>query len=82
MTETALFGNLPEFPPAMPDDELKLLGRLPDWPTIMEVEEDEHAPCRRLANKGLVKISRQKDDPIAMRPTWYAGRTNRIGLVQ
>lgn len=71
---SGLFDDLPAFPVARPDDELRLMARLPDWPTITEVDDDEHAACRRLERAGLVKVCREKNDPSAIRPTWYAGR--------
>lgn len=69
-----LFERLPEFPPALPDDELRLLATLPDYDTVREIEPDEEAACRRLEKRGLVKVHRWKDDPIAIRPTMHAGR--------
>lgn len=69
-----LFRSLPEFPPALPNDDLRLLAVLPDWDTTQEVPEEQHAAAGRLERRGLIKISREKMDPIAMRPTWFAGR--------
>lgn len=72
----SLFQSLPEFPPAMPDDELRLLARLPDYgdlQCVTEVYDDEHAACRRLERKKMVKVHREKMDDIAIRPTWFAG---------
>ena len=69
-----LFDQLPEFPPSLPDDELRLLAQLPDWGTVTEVDEADYPAARRLAKRGLIKIRREKDDPIALMPTWYAGR--------
>lgn len=70
----SLFNNLPEFPVALPDDELRLLSRLPEYERVQEVAEEDHAACRRLERRGLVKVQREKSDPVAMRPTWYAGK--------
>lgn len=70
----SLFDNLPQFPSALPDEDLALLGSLPLWPTEREVTDDSHAIAARLERKGLIKISRQKMDPAAHRPTWFAGR--------
>jgi hypothetical protein len=68
-----LFEDLPEFPPALPDDELRLLAALPEWDTVSEIAEEEHAAARRLERRGLIKIQREKIDPCAMRPTWFGG---------
>ena len=72
-----LFDELPVFQVALPEDELALLAKLNgcDWPTNQALEWEEHAAARRLEGRGLLKISRQKDDPIASYPTWYAGKT-------
>lgn len=75
MGMTMLFESLPEFPPALPDADLSLMASLPKWPTEREVNEDDHPAARRLERQGLIKISRQKMDPCADRPTWFAGRT-------
>jgi|688.fasta_scaffold1830030_1 hypothetical protein len=77
-----LFDALPVFPVALPDDELSLLAKLKgcDWPTNQALEWGEHAAARRLESRGLLKISRQKDDPIASYPTWYAGKTPTAAL--
>lgn len=77
-----LFKNLPEFPPALPDDELRLLAWLPEWPTTIDLDESDHAACRRLEKKGLVKVRRLKLDPIAVYPTWGAGKLPAILLVK
>jgi hypothetical protein len=69
-----LFPDSPRHPPSLPDDELRLLATLPRYDTVREIEEGERAACRRLASRGLVKIHHWKDDPIATRPTLYAGR--------
>ena len=72
-----LFEALPEFPVSLPDDELSLLARLNgcDWPTNQEIDWRDYPAARRLEKRGLIKIARQKDDPVAHYPTWYAGRT-------
>jgi hypothetical protein len=71
-----LFEHMPVFPVALPDDELALLARLDgcDWPTNQEVDWEDYPAARRLERRGLIKISRQKSDPIAIDPTWYAGK--------
>lgn len=73
---SGLFDNLPEFPPSLPSDELRLLASLPDFDAVTEVFEEDHAACRRLERRGLVKVQREKMDPIATRPTWFAGKLN------
>lgn len=77
-----LFTSLPCFPGAVPTDELRLLASLEgcDWPTYTAIDETDHAAARRLAARGLIKISRQKDDPAAHYPTWYVGRLPDAGL--
>jgi hypothetical protein len=70
----SLFGDLPEFPPSLPDDELRLLAALPEWTTTQEIADDDHARARRLERRGLIKIERHRTDPIAVRPTWYGGK--------
>ena len=69
-----LFPDAPQFPPALPDDELRLLASLPIYDTTREIDWCEEAAARRLEKRGLIKIHRQKDDPIAIRPTMYAGK--------
>ena len=72
-----LFPDAPEYSVPLPQDELRLLSSLPDHhphETVQEVEQDDEAACRRLEKRGLVKVHRWKDDPIAVRPTMYAGR--------
>ena len=74
----SLFPFLRSHPPALPDDELRLLRDLPLYtdndPVVRAVEQEDEATCRRLERRGLVKVHRWKDDPIATRPTLYAGR--------
>lgn len=72
---TMLFDALPQFPVALPDEELALLNRLRDceWPDNTELSQDERPIARRLAAKGLIKITRQKMDPISIEPDWFAG---------
>ena len=79
----SLFDTLPLFPPPIPDDELRLLARLPDYSdrqSVTAVDREEEAACRRLERRGLVKVHRWKDDDLAMRPTLYAGRLHRTAL--
>lgn len=80
---TMLFENLPVFPTGLPDDELRLLATLPEYGVdrwVTEVDEADHAACRRLERRGLVKVQREKTDPIAMRPTWFAGKLPAAGI--
>ena len=70
-------GNLPKCQLPLPQDELRLLVRLPIYgpqKTMQAIEQDDEATCRRLEKRSLVKVHRWKDDPIASRPTLYAGR--------
>ena len=71
-----LFDCLPEFPVALPPDELALLAKLDgcDWPTNQEVGWEYIPAARRLEKRGLIKITRQKIDPIAIEPAWFAGK--------
>lgn len=71
-----LFVDLPQFPAALPDDELALLAKMEgcDWPTHQEIDWEDRAPARRLEQRGLIKISRQKMDPVACEPDWFAGK--------
>jgi hypothetical protein len=75
----SLFGDLPVFPAALPQDEMALLASLPTWDTVEEVRQENEAAARRLEKRGLIKIHRWKDDPIAIRPTMYAGRLIEMG---
>lgn len=77
-----LFDNLPTFPVALPDDELALLAKLGgcDWPCNQEIDWEDRAPARRLERRGLIKISRQKMDPVAMEPDWFAGKLAMAGI--
>lgn len=52
-----LFEGLPVYPPALPDDELRLLASLPVWSAQQELSVDEWQVARRLERKGLIKIS-------------------------
>jgi len=72
----SLFASLPEYPVALPEDELRLLAKLTgcDWPTNQEVDWDDRPAARRLEKRGLIKISRQKMDPVAVEPDWFAGK--------
>lgn len=56
-------------------DEVELLRALPSYPTTEAMGECCYPAARRLETKGLIKVHREKDDPIATRPTWYAGVT-------
>jgi hypothetical protein len=69
-----LFSTLPDDPAPLPDDEAALLAALPVYPTTTAVQQESEACCRRLERRGLVKVHREKDDPIAIRPTFYVGR--------
>jgi hypothetical protein len=75
-----LFSDLPSFPPALPDDELQFLAKLPLWDSAMRLDDEEHAIARRLEKRGLIKISRSKDDPCASRSTWWAGKLPTAAL--
>lgn len=77
-----LFNALPVFPVSLPADELAVLAKLSgcDWPTNQEIKWQDHAAARRLEKRGLIKISRQKDDPVAIEPTWYAGKLPTSGM--
>ena len=73
----SLFGEMPDHPAPLPRDEVTLLASLPLYGAdqcVREVALDEEAACRRLEKRGLVKVHRWKDDPIAVRRTMYAGR--------
>jgi hypothetical protein len=59
--ETSLFGPLPSFPPSLPEDELRLLRELPDWPTVQDVDNADTAPLRRLQRRGLVRVTRYRE---------------------
>lgn len=71
-----LFDDLPTFPVALPADELALLAKLNgcDWPSNQEVDWDDRPAARRLEKRGLIKIERQKMDPVAVGPEWFAGK--------
>jgi hypothetical protein len=79
-----LFQTLPAFPPSLPDEELALLRSLPLYDsenqTVREIDADEERVARRLERKGLIKVHRWKDDPLAIRPTLYAGRLSIASL--
>lgn len=75
-----LFEKLPQFPHALPDDELRLLSSLPEWDVTQELSDEEHAPARRLEKRGLIKIQRHKMDTIAIAPTWFAGKLTALTL--
>jgi hypothetical protein len=71
---TSLFGELPDDPVPLHPDDAALLASLPVYPTVAEMGVDLEARCRRLERRGLVKIHRWKNDPIAIWPTMYVGR--------
>ncbi len=76
----SLFDSLPKFPPALPDDDLRLLAKLPDWPTQMELRQEEESVAKRLQKRGLVQIEWARSDPINIWRTGYAGRLSAAGL--
>lgn len=69
-----LFPDALRFPPALPDDELRVLRYLPIWDTVTKIETGDEAPARRLEKRGLIKIERAKDDPIQFGYTLYGGK--------
>lgn len=76
-SEPSLFPALPDDPVPLPPDDAALLARLPLYGVdqcIEQIAEEDEAICHRLERRGLVKLHRWKDDPIAVRPTMYAGR--------
>lgn len=78
-----LFANLPAFPVALSNDELRLLAALPEYEPnecVQEIGQEDEAACRSLERKGLVKVRRWKDDPIAIRRTLYAGKLPAASL--
>lgn len=79
MADPMLFDRLPKFPVALPDDELFMLARLPEWPTTQEVYADYHNVVRRLERRGLVKVQRQSDG-LGGFPEWWAGKLPTASL--
>lgn len=77
-----LFDSLPVFPAALPADELALLARIEgsNWPDVVEIDWEDRATARRLEKRGLIKISRQKMDPVALEPDWFAGKLPTAGI--
>lgn len=77
-----LFDALPSFPVALPSDELALLASLNgcDWPSNQEIGWNDRPAARRLEKRGLIKISRQKMDPVAVDPDWFAGKLSTAHL--
>lgn len=73
-----LFPDAPVFPVALPDDELRVLRYLPDWDavaqTVTRIDDGDYAAARRLEKRGLIKLSRWKDDPIQVYPELYGGK--------
>ena len=76
----SLFDRLPQFPPALADDELQLLASLPEWPTQMELRQKEEPPARRLQKRGLIEIEWAKTDPINIFRTGFAGKLPAASL--
>lgn len=72
----ALFAELSVFPVSLSDNELKLLAMLEgcDWPTNTEIDRHDWPAAKGLEKRGLIKISRQKMDPVAIEPEWFAGK--------
>jgi len=73
-----LFERLPQFPPSLTGEQLALLRSLPlydpEHQSVRQVEDYEERIARQLERKSLIKVHRWKDDPLAIRPTMYAGR--------
>ena len=73
-----LFERLPQFPPSLTGEQLAFLRSLPLYDagrqSVRQVEDHEERIARKLEHKGLIKVHRWKDDPLAIRPTMYAGR--------
>jgi len=69
-----LFDDLPTYQLPLPQDELLLLGIVPEPGYEVEIDQGQHAAARRLAGRGLITISRQKMDPVATWPTWFISR--------
>jgi hypothetical protein len=72
-----LFENLADDPAPLPKDEARLLAKLPTYGNnkcVQEIPKSDETICRRLERRGLIKIHRWKNDPLAMLPTLYAGR--------
>ena len=72
-----LFETLPSFAVPLPQAELQLLVTLPWYgedERVAEINPCDEPLARRLERRGLIKIQRQKMDPVAIRPTWFAGR--------
>lgn len=70
---TGLFDHLPTHPLPLPQSALRLWRGLPRWPITTAVDCDREADARRLERLGLVRVRRERDDPLAIRPTLYAG---------
>ena len=70
----SLFGDLPDDPAPLPSSDAGLLASLPIYPETVALDDWDEASARRLERRGVIKIHREKSDPIAHRPTWYAGR--------
>lgn len=57
-----LFDKLPEFPPALPDEELRFLASLPEPGTSQLMAWTEWRVARAVAAKGLIKVSKCAGD--------------------
>lgn len=77
---TGLFKDLPKFPFALPDDELRLLASLPEWDAVQEIDHQDAGAARRLEKRGLIKVERCRDDPAGTLRTMYAGRLPQASI--
>lgn len=74
-----LWNDLPQRDHPLDAEAAALLASLPDYAdreSVQAIDLNDEAACRRLEKRGLVKVHRWKDDPIAIRPTMYAGRVS------
>lgn len=71
---TGLFGDLPDDRAPLNRGDAGLLASLPTYPETAALDDWDEASARRLEKRGLIRVEREKSDPIAVRPTWYAGR--------
>lgn len=69
-----LFPDAPRFSVTLPEDELRVLSYLPDWEAVTRIDDRDEAAARRLEKRGLIKLHRWKDDPIAIRAALYGGK--------
>jgi hypothetical protein len=51
------FCDLPRFPPALPDTEIRMLATLPEWPATQEVWDKDRSALMSLFRRGLVKVT-------------------------